>query len=402
VRWLLIRFNPLYLLQACLLFFFSSGSYAVVCPAGYPTSTPLASYCTGGFCSGTGNTLGYSAAASCDKFISKNYSGNSAYTGEATSDTQCAVKMYGSIQFFATITHPTGVCPDEYTAGATSCDLKCQPDPCPSAGTVSNDSQTASFVGSSTPTEQCYKSGSSNCRATCTGSSIVTYDDVAGVSNNFCTQLTYTGVSCVTTDALVTPSPTSANTVTPLVSPPKSAADCPPGSGYAEVNNTSMCLRSGTTYSSGSTTTTSGAGSTTQTTTTTINKDGTTTTTTKTSGTDTAGNATGTLTTVTNGSINGADGGKGDNKPLDLGPAPAFDSSGLPGEPTFQNKTIANPVLSTSIFSVTASCPPPITFEALGRSFSISFQPICDLADIIRGIVLLLAAIVAIRAVVTK
>lgn len=164
-----------------------------------------------------------------------------------------------------------------------------------------------------------------------------------------------------------------------------------------------MCLQGGTKYDSGSTTSTlSSGGSVSTSSTTTINKDGTTTTTTTTIYKDAGGNVTGTDVSVSGGSVNQTDGNKpGNDKPLNLGPAPTFDGT-LPNDPTFNIKTITNPTLSTSIFDVSASCPEPLTFEAMGRSFEITFQPICDLADIIRGIILMMSAIVAIRAVVTK
>lgn len=403
MRWLSIRCNRLFWLLACLSFSFCSSNAFSSVPAeeGYTGS--------GGFSSsalGACQLLGYNYLSPA--FTQTSDSGILSGSGyvwhykNGYSYYGCRVTEGGSN--VTTVYQAQRCVTSEYSLIGS--DLVCGSGPlniCPSAGTVSNTAQTSSFVGSTTPTTSCYKGadGTSNCVATCTGSSVVTYDDVAGVSNNFCTQFVYSGAACTTTDALVATSPGTGSTVTPLVSPPKSSADCPAGSGFAEINNQTMCLKSGTTYSGGSTSTTGGGGTSTQTTTTTINKDGTTTTKTTVSGTDTAGNSTGSYTTTTTGSINGADGGTNKDPTLNLGPAPNFDQS-LPNDTGFNVKTVSNPVFNTSLFGTSGSCPAPLTFEALGRSFSITFQPVCDLADIIRGIILMLAAIVALRAVVTK
>jgi hypothetical protein len=100
-------------------------------------------------------------------------------------------------------------------------------------------------------------------------------------------------------------------------------------------------------------------------------------------------------TTQTDGQI-GDGKGKEDSS---FGDAPSFDDT-LPGEAVFDIQTQTGQTLSTDIFSVSASCPAPIVFEALGQEFSIGFQPVCDLAHIIRGIILMLAAIAAIRIIV--
>lgn len=125
------------------------------------------------------------------------------------------------------------------------------------------------------------------------------------------------------------------------------------------------------------------------------------TTTTTTTYKDGSGNVTYSGTTTGTDGINQAgNNGQGGEK-LNLGDAPVFDQS-LPTETNFNIKAQGNPVFSTEIFATTASCPAPITFSAMGKDFNIDFSPICALADIIRGIVLMLSAIVAMRAVVTK
>jgi hypothetical protein len=161
-----------------------------------------------------------------------------------------------------------------------------------------------------------------------------------------------------------------------------------------------MCLPSGTTIKDTPTTTTSSGGSVTAQTTSTVTSTGGTTTTTTTTYKDASGNVTYSGTTTGTTPLNQASTpGQGD-KP-GLGDAPTFDPT-LPQESTFTTRSQGNPVFSTEVFSVSASCPAPITFTAMDKNFSIDFTPICDLAAIVRGIILMLSAIVAMRAVVTS
>ncbi len=269
--------------------------------------------------------------------------------------------------------------------------------PCPSSGTNSGKSYSISYLGdkSSEPTPTLCSANpdgsSSNCSASC-NNAVKTYHPDLGITDIFCGSVSYSGASCGSPSGVVDGG-LGNNTVAPVNNPPKSISDCPVGSGFASINNVNVCLAGGTKYDGGTTTTTTDQ--------TTINKDGTTTTTRTTTTKDASGNVTGTDVTVINGSINQADGKGTDNKPIDLGAPPDFDSS-LPNDSNFNIKSVSNPIFSTTLFGTSGSCPAPLTFEALGRSFSISFQPVCDLADIIRGIVLMLAAIVALRAVVSK
>lgn len=279
--------------------------------------------------------------------------------------------------------------------------------PCPTAGTKSSGGFSVSVASTSGSSNvfNCADSSGTSCAASC-NSGIASYDSNTGMTNVYCSSVTYSGSNCATSDTkgTSTGSVPSTNTVAPVNNPPKSITDCPAGSGFAQINNTGMCLAGGTKVDGATNTTSiSGGGSTTSTDQTTINKDGTTTTTRTTTTRDAGGTVTGTSTYTFSGGIDqsSGNGNGGNDKPLNLGPAPAFDGT-LPNDPTFNIKTVTNPTLSTSLFGVSASCPAPITFSALGRSFEISFQPICDLADIIRGIILMLSAIVAIRAVVTK
>ena len=252
----------------------------------------------------------------------------------------------------------------------------------------------------------CAGTSGGDCGIKCS-SGIASYNDVSGQSSVYCDTYEFTGAACTNT-SLVASSVSSvptANQATPVNTPPKSKADCPGGSGFAEVNNVGMCLPSGTQYSSGNSTTSSSTGSVTSTSTTTINNNGTATTTTINTYKDAAGNITYSGTGTQTGSTNLADGtginGQKGTNPTDLGTAPTFDNT-LPGEGAFTPKVQSNPIISTTIFNSSSSCPAPIEFSAMNQAFTISFQPICDLSDIIRGIVLLLSGIVAMRAVVSN
>lgn len=70
---------------------------------------------------------------------------------------------------------------------------------------------------------------------------------------------------------------------------------------------------------------------------------------------------------------------------LDLGDPPTNDIPSDSKSMTFS----ANP------FSLPAGCPAPVSFAAMGRSFSISYQPLCDFAGYIRSLVLISALIAA-------
>lgn len=70
---------------------------------------------------------------------------------------------------------------------------------------------------------------------------------------------------------------------------------------------------------------------------------------------------------------------------LDLGDPPKNDIPSDSKPMTFS----ANP------FSLPSGCPAPVTFSAMGRSYSISYQPLCDFAGYIRSLVLISALIAA-------
>lgn len=399
MRWLSTRCNPLCWLPAFLLFFFSSSSFSSSCTPGYPLSLPSVGFYRIAGISGydyPSPSIGCSAAASVDKFWGEGYTGSGSGTG---SDACTVTKTSDGTTNKTSISFIAGSCPSGYSVSGTTCVQNCTPT-CPAAGTAGSGSMSVFDISGAIPASGnvCTEDNDKVCVATCTGGCMSGYNDVTGKSWWIAESFSYTGQTCSSSGSTATAY--TPVTVTPVNTPPKTSADCPGGSGFAQINNVGMCLPSGTTFSGGtSTASITGGGSSTVTSTTTINRDGTSTTTTTTTNKDSGGTVTGTTTDTSTGSLNQNNGGN--DKPLNLGPAPAFDST-LPNDPTFNIKTITNPTLSTSLFGVSASCPEPLTFEAMGRSFEITFQPICDLADIIRGIILMLSAIVAIRAVVTK
>ncbi len=278
------------------------------------------------------------------------------------------------------------------------------PPPCPVSGTTKKDTIALSGISGQQGigASMCAGSGGSDCAIKC-NSGIASYNEVSGQSSVYCENYEFTGADCTNTSLVATPVSTVPSTIkaTPVNDPPKSREDCPGGSGFAQVNNVGMCLPSGTQFSGGSSTTTSTSGSVTTTSTTTVNPGGTNTTTTTTTYKDGSGNVTYSGTTTGTDGINQAgNNGQGGEK-LNLGDAPVFDQS-LPTETNFNIKAQGNPVFSTEIFATSASCPAPITFSAMGKDFNIDFSPICALADIIRGIVLMLSAIVAMRSLVNN
>lgn len=266
----------------------------------------------------------------------------------------------------------------------------CVPEtPCPDYGT---------FYGAGEVSGGSSSGCAGSCGISSGGSCISSNDPITGtVTSNWCSGWTYTGSSCEDNDFTGTDAPEGVPSENG--GRPTKPSDCPPQTGYAEVNGVASCLPSGSSYQGGSATSTDSVtgNTTTINTTTTINSDGSRTTTTITNVYGSGGDLISTNTdTQTDGQI-GDGKGKEDQS---FGDAPNFDDT-LPGEAAFDIKTQTGQTLSTEIFSVAASCPAPIEFEAMGQQFSITFQPICDLADIIRGIVLMLSAIAAIRIIVT-
>jgi len=209
-----------------------------------------------------------------------------------------------------------------------------------------------------------------------------------------------TGASCSNTS---TTSPT-----TPLKVPAESGGDpvnpedCPPGTGYAEVNGKKSCLPSGTTGTGKTTSTTDTSGNTSGSSEDwTINGDGTVTR--KTTNTISGPGGSGTSTTTETGGTGepGKDGN--DGKDVDFGPAPSF---GEPSSEGFDPDLAAGtplPVFSpdTSLLAAgSGSCPPPIGFNVMGMDFSIGFEPLCDWAGFFRAFLLIVSSFAALRILV--
>lgn len=394
----------------CLFFFcFSNSVYSRICAPGELTTTPsVGFYYVAGINSYKypSPSIACSSAASIDKFWGDGYTGS----GSGTGPTACTVTKTSTGTTFlqASITFSAGTCPTGFVLDGSICRNTCTPEePCPSAGTEKKATVALSGISGEQGigVSMCVESGTSNCNMTCS-SGIASYNDVTGQSSVYCESYTFTGTNCTDTSKTASPvtSVPTQNQATPLNNPPKSKEDCPGGSGFATVNNVGMCLPSGTKYTdASSTTTTQGGGSVTTTSTTTTNNNGTTSTTTVNTYKDASGNVTysGTTTGTSSLNQNGTTGGQGDNKPPNLGNAPTFDST-LPQESTFNIKAQSNPVFSTQIFQSSATCPPDITYSVLGRDLSISFSSICAFADVIRGIILMLSALVSMRVVVSQ
>ena len=77
------------------------------------------------------------------------------------------------------------------------------------------------------------------------------------------------------------------------------------------------------------------------------------------------------------------------------GTAPPTDEPGVPL--TNDIKTVD----FSAAMGASGSCPSDIPFNILGSSYSISYQPVCDFADQIRGVVIALGAFAALSVVVT-
>lgn len=300
-------------------------------------------------------------------------------------------------------------CPDDglgyvMLGGRMKCGSGPLQDDCPAAGTKKSQNVAVSGLSGQQGigASMCADSGNTTCAMTC-NSGIASYNEVSGQSSVYCESYTFSGSQCsnnAPVASAVTDVPTQ-NQATPVNNPPKSKQDCPGGSGFAEVNNKGMCLPGGTTVTGQSTTQTStGGGSVSTTSTTTVNNNGTNSTTTITTYKDANGIVTYSGTGISTDGINQA-GTQGNNEKPNLGDAPTFDST-LPSEATFNIKAQGNPVFSTEIFQTTASCPPDINYSVMGRDLSISFSSLCAFADVIRGIILMLSALVSMRVVVTQ
>lgn len=408
MKWLSTLFNRSCWLLACsLCFFFSSNVFAATCSPDEPTSTPSIGYY---YVAGIqaykypSSSIACSSAAAVDQFWGPGYTGSGSGTGPSV----CVVtKTSDSSTNQTSIDFAAGTCPTGFVVSGSICVNTCTPlDPCPTAGTTKKDTVALSGISGQQGigTSMCADSGTSTCGIKCS-SGIASYNEVSGQSSVYCESYEFTGSNCTDTSKIATAVTTvpSTNQATPLNNPPKSRQDCPGGSGFAEVNNVGMCLPGGTQVSGGSTTQSSSSGSVTTTSTTTINSTGGNTTTTITTYKDANGNITYEGTGVSNTGINqaAAGGGTGQGDKPSLGDAPTFDQT-LPQEATFNIKAQVNPVFSTEIFQTSASCPAPVVFTAMNQEFTIDYAPVCEHAEIIRAMILFLAAVASMRIVTTS
>lgn len=196
---------------------------------------------------------------------------------------------------------------------------------------------------------------------------------------------------------------------------PSNTIDVPPNTcnnatqDEGQVNGVTVCLDKSTTETENSTLVTNPDGSTTQTTTK-QNADGTQTTTT--TNTNSSGTTTSTTTTTSAGSGTGSGSSWCQQHPNDpqcqaykndeegLGDPVNFDEAlpdgTFPGMPD-QGSLEGLEVSYSRLGGVTGACPAPITFSAMGQQFEIDFTAVCDYADLITAIMILVAAFVSFR-----
>lgn len=328
-----------------------------------------------------GSYPGSTASESCSSWASASGPG---YTGTANGST-CERYNNGTPWGSAAITYTSLGCPSGSTLnGEGQCQLDTCVD-CPNEGT---------FSGAGSATGSASTSCNGSCELSSGGDCLNSFDPITQqVTNTWCSGWTFTGQSCTENTH------SGGNPTDPTNTNPSSPSDCPPQTGFAEVNGVSMCLPGGSSYTGGTTTTTDNITGDTTTTTnvTTINSDGSSSTTTNVTTVNGSGTVTGDQTTVTEG---GKIGDGKEKQEIDLGDAPQM-SQELPTDENFEISSVPLFNLSTDIFGATASCPAPIAFTAMGIDFEIDLQPLCDLAPMIRGIILLLASITSIRLLVT-
>lgn len=234
------------------------------------------------------------------------------------------------------------------------------------------------------------------CGAQCS-SGAVSADPVTGMSQMYCQSASFTGGSCSGGSVAAAdpgPDPDFGEAKEP-------EGGCPPGTVSGQINDLDVCLPSGSTVDAEVKKVSQGDKTLTTNKVQTVNSDGTVTT--EFVNTFDDGNTKTVSTTVTNDGIGigndaGSNGGKDGSEDM---PIPDMDTS-LGGFEMLPTRVPDNPVFSTSIISTSASCPPPITFTVMDIDLSIDFEPICDLAPMIRAIMLILAGMVALRVVVSK
>lgn len=219
-----------------------------------------------------------------------------------------------------------------------------------------------------------------------------------------CTSLTATGSACspaTMPEMKVELNPLAVEPETGPGTEPNSPSDCPPGTGFAQVNNQKMCLPSGTVGSGASSSSSSSDGGSTKSESTwEIGADGTVTTTNQT----TVNLGDGSSLSSSSSSKSGMDGADGkDAPPLDFGPPPSFDDSavaGLDDAALPVGAPLAPFQADLGLFGGGGACPAPITFEAMGVGFEIPFDGICQFSGMIRALFILSAVFISLRVLV--
>lgn len=298
-------------------------------------------------------------------------------------------------------------CPDGFVDQGGVC-TNAPPD-CPALGTsvghtlITGDiTGTASIAGTGVCISNPSGGGAPGavCGVQCS-SGAVSVDPVTGVSQMYCQAASFTGGTCT---------PSSVAAADPGPDPDFGAAKtpeggCPSGTVPGQVNNLDVCLPSGSTVQDDAVKkTTQGDKVLTTKKSQVVNPDGSVTTTITNIFND--GGVETVSSTVTSDSVPsvGAS-GSGDSKGVKDGsedmPIPDMDTS-LSDFDVMPVRVPDNPVFSTSIIPSSGTCPPPISFSVMDIDLEIDFEPICEFAPMIRAIMLILAAFVALRVVVSK
>lgn len=241
------------------------------------------------------------------------------------------------------------------------------------------------------------------CEVKCT-TGMVGPNPIASGEVAVCTSLTATGSACspaTMPEMTVELNPLAVEPETGPGTEPNSPSDCPPGTGFAQVNNQKMCLPSGTVGTGASSSSSSSDGGSTKSESTWgIGADGTVTTTTET----TVNLGDGSSLSSSSSSKSGSDGADGkDAPPLDFGPPPSFDDSAVAGLDDAA-LPVGAPLVpfqaDLGLFGGGGACPAPITFEAMGVGFEIPFDGICQFSGMFRALFILSAVFISLRVLV--
>jgi len=295
------------------------------------------------------------------------------------------------------------------SAGYTVCVV---PPPCPAAGAVTLPTaldggffvamqQSPPNVGPS-GTSFCMPFGQAQCEVKCP-SGFSAPNPIASGYVAVCTSAKSTGAHCPSSGfpplEVSLDNPLEVQPETGAGTEPSGPGDCPPGTGFAQINNKSSCLPSGTVGTGGSSSSSGSSGATTSSESDwKINGDGTTTMTTN-STTTSNGQTTSGSTTSTSG-VNGAPGAdRKDGKDFDPGPAPSWSDPGNGGNvPDASVGTLDSINWHQTFLPESGSCAlADIPFEAMGQSFNFPMSALCPYLPILRGIIIFISVVFSIR-----